>query len=62
MGRTDKIELFRSPATGDWWWRFRRSNGAIVATSAEGYRRPGVCRTAAVHVTGGLVPVVTVDQ
>lgn len=61
MARTDKIEVFRSAENGDWYFRFRRSNGAKVYQS-EGYRRRGVATSMAEHVAAGVFPVVVLED
>lgn len=40
-----KVEFFKDRKK-EWRWRLRASNGRIVATSGEGYRRPsGAAKT-----------------
>jgi uncharacterized protein YegP (UPF0339 family) len=34
---------FHQDGEGHWWWHLLSSNSKIVATSAEGYKRKGVC-------------------
>lgn len=60
MPRTDKIEVFRSKADRQWYFRFRRSNGGKIYQS-EGYRRPGVCISTAEFVSAGVFPVVVLE-
>lgn len=49
--RTDLVVLFKDVA-GEWRWRFVASNGHIMATGAEGYRRRIDCLNGAKRVTG----------
>lgn len=49
--RVDKVELYRG-GDGDWHWRFRRSNGKILADSAEGYKRRTQAQGQAEYVLG----------
>lgn len=36
--RTDKVQVYRD-ARGEWRWRYKAANGAILADSGEGYKR-----------------------
>jgi uncharacterized protein YegP (UPF0339 family) len=39
--RSGKLEIFRSKANANWFWRVRSSNGRSVAVGGEGYKRHG---------------------
>lgn len=39
--RVPKFEIWHSPTSGDWWWCLVATNGRIIATSGEGYKRRG---------------------
>ncbi|UCH32467.1 MAG: DUF1508 domain-containing protein [Candidatus Bathyarchaeota archaeon] len=42
-----QFEVYEDQA-GEWRWRFRASNGRVIATSSEGYKNRQDC----VHGTG----------
>ena len=46
MSKKMRVEVFRDTAS-DWRWRIKASNGKIVATSGEGYKRKNSCVTMA---------------
>jgi len=48
-----KLEVHRSPTTGDWWIRGRSGNHRIVGTSQEGYRKEAHARRIAKRITQG---------
>lgn len=50
--RTDKFEYWRA-SDGDWWWRFRASNGQIIAGSTEGYKNEAHCLQMIGRIRGG---------
>lgn len=54
-------------AAGEWHWRLNAGNGAILATSAEGYRRRHVAVNAVEKVrklaaTAGVVEVLPLRE
>ena len=53
---TDRIEVYKSGLRRQWRWRYRHSNGHILADSGESYARRIDCLEGAATVTG--VPVV----
>jgi uncharacterized protein len=32
-----KYQIWKSASSGEWYWRLRASNGAIISRSSEGY-------------------------
>ena len=59
MKRNMKIEVFRETGDDkDWRWRIRSSNGKIVATSGEGYKRKTACVAMAEKVSHEIELVV----
>lgn len=50
-----KFEVYNNMNHTGWRWRLRASNGKIVATSGEGYRRRADC-------VRGLLSVVLLDS
>jgi uncharacterized protein YegP (UPF0339 family) len=49
MNRVDKLEIYQG--TDDkWYWRYRRSNGRVMADGSEGYVKQTKCEEAALHV------------
>lgn len=53
---TPKLETFYKDGTGQWRWRFiDKSNGKILADSAEGYRKLIDCERAHAKVTGQVL-------
>lgn len=62
MARSDRIELYRDES-GDWRWRYVRSNGQVLAGPQEGYRKRKHCELMARLVTGDRgLRVVEVEQ
>lgn len=39
-----KLEMYKD-SKSEWRWRLKASNGRIVATSGEGFKRRGACNT-----------------
>ena len=46
-----KLEMYKD-SKGEWRWRLKASNGRIVATSGEGFKRKDSCRTSWIAVWG----------
>lgn len=42
-GKTGKYELYKD-AKGEYRWRFKASNGNIIAVSSESYHKKSDCR------------------
>lgn len=47
------IEVYRRES--GWWWRFKTSNGRILADSGQGYSRRTDALSGLARVTGGRV-------
>jgi len=51
MQTTDTVIVYRR-ADGDWGWAVKARNGRLIATSGEGFKRPGYATKVAMRVTG----------
>ena len=54
MSTPDRIEVYKSGLRRQWRWRYRHSNGHILADSGESYARRIDCVTALQRVMGGV--------
>ena len=46
-----KLEIYKDNS-GEWRWRLKASNGRIVATGGEGYKRHSSCHSSMLNVWG----------
>jgi len=46
-----KVEIY-TDKSGEWRWRMKASNGRIVATGGEGFKRHSSCRASLYNVWG----------
>lgn len=59
--RTEKIEIFQSYNGTTWYWRYRATNGRVLADGGEGYINRGDAVRGALRVTGLDIPTYVGD-
>jgi uncharacterized protein YegP (UPF0339 family) len=59
--RRRQIEVWKSPADGEWYWRLRGRNGRVLAVGGEGFQRRGGAIKGARSACGSLLSVIDVD-
>ena len=60
MARQPQVEIYKYDA-GEYRWRLRDTNGAIIADSAEGYTRESSVNQAILNVKDGAASAVIED-
>jgi len=59
--RTEKIEIYQGGGSTGWRWRYRATNGKILADGGEGYAARGDAIRGALRVTGLDIPTYVGD-
>ncbi len=60
MAYRDRYEIYKSDATGEWFWRYWSRNGRILSQSSDGYLKKNNCKNS-IRVMKGTAATIVIE-